>query len=239
MRGGGSRTDLAAFDGRELAAEIAASPLPVLTGLGHEIDRAIADEVAHTASTTPTAVAELLTQRVAGAEQRCVRLAGLLSRRAEAAVGSSYAHLDRLHQGLRLAALPLERMRHRLKELESGLVRAGTERVGRLEQRVERLSAALGEPSLDRLARAGAHCDRLGTEVERLGLRSLAAGEQRLAGFERLFAQLDPRRTLERGFSITRDADGRAVRRSDAVAGGDRLTTELAVGRITSRVEET
>lgn len=64
VRGGGSRTDLACFDAEEIAVAIAQCPLPVLTGIGHEIDRSIADEVAHAAFTTPTACAAWLVDTV-------------------------------------------------------------------------------------------------------------------------------------------------------------------------------
>ncbi|MDQ1425862.1 MAG: exodeoxyribonuclease large subunit [Acidimicrobiaceae bacterium] len=63
IRGGGSRTDLAAFDDEGIARAIAACPVPVLTGLGHEIDRSIADEAAHTALKTPTACAAHIVDR--------------------------------------------------------------------------------------------------------------------------------------------------------------------------------
>ncbi len=61
----------------------------------------------------------------------------------------------------------------------------------------------------------------------------------RLDGLARLALQLAPERTLERGFSITRDGTGRLLRRPDQVAPGDRLTTRLAGGDLTSRVEPT
>ena len=64
VRGGGARTDLTGFDSSVIARAIAAMPVPVLTGIGHEIDRSIADEVAHTAFKTPTAVADHLIDRV-------------------------------------------------------------------------------------------------------------------------------------------------------------------------------
>jgi exodeoxyribonuclease VII large subunit len=64
VRGGGSRTDLACFDAEEIANAIAQCPLPVITGIGHEIDRSIADEVAFAAYTTPTACAAWLVDTV-------------------------------------------------------------------------------------------------------------------------------------------------------------------------------
>jgi len=63
IRGGGSRNDLSAFDSELVARTIASLPIPVITGIGHEIDRSIADEVAHTALKTPTAVAGFLNDR--------------------------------------------------------------------------------------------------------------------------------------------------------------------------------
>lgn len=63
IRGGGSRLDLAAFDGWEVCAAAARCPLPVLVGIGHETDRTLLDLVAHTALKTPTAVAEFIVQR--------------------------------------------------------------------------------------------------------------------------------------------------------------------------------
>lgn len=65
IRGGGSRGDLAVFDNEHLARTIADAPVPVLTGIGHEIDRSVADVVAHTALKTPTAVAAALAAAVA------------------------------------------------------------------------------------------------------------------------------------------------------------------------------
>ena len=64
VRGGGSRADLCPFDTEQVAREIAAMSVPVLTGVGHEVDRSVADEVAHTACKTPTACAQILVDQV-------------------------------------------------------------------------------------------------------------------------------------------------------------------------------
>lgn len=64
IRGGGARNELATFDDPAIARAIAACPVPVMTGIGHEVDRAVADEVAHTALKTPTACAGFLVDRV-------------------------------------------------------------------------------------------------------------------------------------------------------------------------------
>ncbi len=64
IRGGGSRNDLAAFDAEGIARAIATSPIPVFTGIGHEIDRSVADEVAGRAWKTPTACAGAIVDMV-------------------------------------------------------------------------------------------------------------------------------------------------------------------------------
>ncbi len=69
IRGGGSQTDLSCFDDYAIAAAIGRSPLPVLTGIGHERDESVADMVAHTRLKTPTAVANFLIDRFRSAEE--------------------------------------------------------------------------------------------------------------------------------------------------------------------------
>lgn len=64
VRGGGSRSDLAAFDHEAVARAVAAMPHPVLTGIGHETDESVVDHVAHRAFKTPTACAGFLCERV-------------------------------------------------------------------------------------------------------------------------------------------------------------------------------
>src|SRR5207245_2538751 len=66
VRGGGSRADLAPFDTEIVARAIATMGVPVIVGVGHETDRSVADEVAHTACKTPTACAQILVQQVRG-----------------------------------------------------------------------------------------------------------------------------------------------------------------------------
>ena len=70
IRGGGGRTDLAAFDNLPLAVRIANFPLPVLIGIGHEIDQSVLDIVAYQSLKTPTAVADYVVERNATFESQ-------------------------------------------------------------------------------------------------------------------------------------------------------------------------
>lgn len=70
VRGGGAKTDLVAFDHEQVAVAVANCSRPVLVGVGHEIDRSVADEVAHTSAKTPTATAALLVDAVGASVYR-------------------------------------------------------------------------------------------------------------------------------------------------------------------------
>jgi exodeoxyribonuclease VII large subunit len=104
IRGGGSKTDLLAFDEYGLAAAVASFPLPVLTGIGHERDEAVVDLVAHRALKTPTAVAAFLVDRLARLESLLLDLAERVADRSRQHLASRHQHLQRLADHSREAA---------------------------------------------------------------------------------------------------------------------------------------
>ncbi len=104
VRGGGARTDLAAFDREAVARAIAACPRPVLTGIGHEIDTTIADVVAHASHKTPTACATALVERVAAFCARLDERTGRLHRASHVALERASARLARTAERTRSAS---------------------------------------------------------------------------------------------------------------------------------------
>jgi exodeoxyribonuclease VII large subunit len=96
IRGGGSKTDLLAFDDYGLAAAVGAFPLPILTGIGHERDEAVVDLTAHRALKTPTAVAIFLVERLARLEAALLGYAEQISSRARRQLSQHHARLDQL-----------------------------------------------------------------------------------------------------------------------------------------------
>ena len=92
VRGGGARSDLAAFDSEPVARAIALMPMPVFTGIGHEIDRAVADEVAHSCFNTPTACAQALVEQVCTYLDRMTVLSNDVVTSAAAAAGHGSPH---------------------------------------------------------------------------------------------------------------------------------------------------
>jgi exodeoxyribonuclease VII large subunit len=103
VRGGGARTDLAAFDRELVARAIAACAVPVLTGIGHEIDTTVADLVAHAAFKTPTACASALVDRVGEFRARVDDRAARVQRASRVALERSSARLARAAERTRNA----------------------------------------------------------------------------------------------------------------------------------------
>jgi exodeoxyribonuclease VII large subunit len=217
IRGGGSKTELATFDHEAIATAIAKSPLPVFTGLGHEIDRSVADEVAHLSLKTPTACAAALVEHVYAFRTQVEQVWSAIDRHADRALQEANTSLSRIAHGIRRATV--------------SSVERSDDRLGHRRQRLGALSERALERASDRLVSARASLVRAPARLEP-ELRHLDAVAARV----RL---LDPVHTMDRGWSITRDADGTIVRSADSLAAGATLTTTFAKGSARSRVEET
>lgn len=217
VRGGGARGDLAAFDSEDVARAIAAAPFPVWTGIGHTGDRSVADEVAQRALITPTACGEAVVAVVCAYRDH---------------VAAQVAELGRL-------------ARARLESAEH-LVEARRQAIGRgarhqLERRADLLAGArlaLGRTATVGLARERARLDGFATAAAAAAQRLLERQEQDHLRCRQVLRAYDPRRQLERGWTLTRDEGGRLVRSVAALSAGARLTTRFSDGEATSRVED-
>ncbi len=215
-RGGGATTDLAAFDHELVARAIAASPHPVITGVGHEVDRTVADEVAHTAAKTPTAAAQQVVAMVGRAHQRAEAAFEAVAAAADRHLHAATAHLDRLAARASTAAVSATRTElGRIDHARERLTRAATSTIETHELRLGNDTRRLRHAARRRVDDAAQQLDVLGTRV------SLS----------------DPRRALARGWSITRRADGTVVRSASDIEPGTTLLTTVADGVVTSVVD--
>jgi exodeoxyribonuclease VII large subunit len=122
IRGGGSQTDLYCFDQYEIAAAVADSPLPVLTGIGHERDETVTDLVAHTRFKTPTAVAAFLVDRAKAFDETLDEALWRIREGADARLASATDLLDRQRRELYQLANRFLRIRSLdLQELTQGI----------------------------------------------------------------------------------------------------------------------
>ncbi|MEZ5608637.1 MAG: exodeoxyribonuclease VII large subunit [Burkholderiaceae bacterium] len=210
VRGGGSIEDLWAFNDEQLARTIAASPVPVIAGIGHETDFTIADFVADLRAPAPTAAAELASaprvQRLAELQAFEDRLRGALQRRLDA------------------EAQRVDRLAARLGR-PSGAVAAEQLRLVRWGQRLQHAGAVRLQQEQGRLARAA---ERLPAALQ----RALQAQQQRLERAELRLGLLDPRLVLERGYAWLQDEAGRPLTRARQAQAGQALAATLADGMV-------
>ncbi|MCE9616304.1 MAG: exodeoxyribonuclease VII large subunit [Lentisphaerae bacterium] len=218
-RGGGSLEDLWCFNEEAVARAISRSRLPVISAVGHEIDFTIADFVADVRAATPSAAAELVVGRKEEFEERVAGLRVALSR------------------GLRERVLTL---RNRLLAARaSPVLREPAEVVRQQMQRVDSLSLRMQHAMTEAVAEGQSRLRDLNLRrVHRLRI----AQQRCTQDVRRLDAQiraLSPLAVLERGYSVTTDAQRKVITDVRQLKAGDRLRTRLAAGTIESTVVRT
>jgi len=239
-RGGGSLEDLWAFNEEVVARAIAASAVPVVSAVGHEIDFTIADFVADFRAATPSAAAEILTQNyvasadfVAGAQARLAQLVRQRFGWAHDGAAGFIRRLLRAHPRRRL-----ESWAQLLDDLSGSLVRSARMQVRARVLARENLTRRLltQQPGLV-LARKRRELELLTRRLPKALTAGLAANHTRLAALTARLRLLSPQNVLERGYSITTDsATGSVVRDPAALKTGQRLRTTLAAGVMDSVV---
>jgi exodeoxyribonuclease VII large subunit len=239
VRGGGSRTDLAAFDRETVARAVAACPVPVVTGIGHEIDETVVDRVAARSYRTPTACAAGLVGEVARYLRRLETASGAIA----AAAGRTLVRVDR---ELVFAAGRITHSTRRRLRFASGEVASASGRVTLGARRsLHRADAAAVARGRRVVGAAAPAVDRAGIEVAAARARLRAAGvaldraQGRLRTVAATVEGRDPARVLARGWTLTVDEAGRIVRNAQSLVPGDTLTTVFAKGRATSTVIST
>jgi exodeoxyribonuclease VII large subunit len=237
VRGGGARSDLQIFDTKAVAEAIARAPFPVLTGLGHEIDQSIADQVAHSSFKTPTMAAEFLVARMAAAEGRIRDLERGLERCARLPIARWSMLLAALDRRARAGGDRIAACSSRLEALRARTVVAARLGVRAADRQAAEVEARMARAAPRKIDRARPLAEALARRIAVRVASRLREQDGRVRALERLAAELAPERTLRRGYSITRDEGGSLLRDAARAARGERITTVLLSGRLTSTVE--
>jgi exodeoxyribonuclease VII large subunit len=238
-RGGGSLEDLWAFNDEGVARAIRACRIPLVSGVGHEIDFTIADFVADVRAPTPSGAAELvvpdrqellgtlrrISERLVQSGRRELRTAGQL-------LGTLRHRLQRTHPGVRL-----QHSAQRLDELEQRLRKALHARVQQQNIRLSQaLTALLRATPARRVATLAARSAELRIRLQHALQRQVEASGHRLNLAQHKLDAVSPLATLARGFAVLTRADGTVITAADSVSVGDEIRALLHRGALRARI---
>jgi len=263
-RGGGSLEDLWAFNEQIVAQAIFEAHTPIITGIGHEADVTIADLAADVRAATPTAAAELAAPEAEEVRGYLSSLGGRLNRAVRKDITAGFLALEPVLRSVvfrdpvwrvRRQMQYLDELAHRLRAGLGEQLARGRRRVEPAASRLVRLHpAALRERAARRLEALrgrlawalGSRSKRAGDELAALRARLSAAhpshrlqlAAQRVASARRQLEAMSYRSVLKRGYSVTRDAEGKIIRSVKDTQKGELIETELVDGKIRSKVQD-
>ena len=238
-RGGGSLEDLWVFNEEIVARAIAASKLPVISAVGHETDFTIADFVADLRAPTPSAAAELVVHRkqdfIDELHERARHMGQILRLKlSEARESLTALRMHRVFQTM------LTRLGERAQRVDDCIVefnRLMREKLSEGRQALLQASAGIVRYDFRRLVGLKrAALEERDRKLETQFQQFLLARQNRLVQVEALLKERNPLTILNRGYSITRDAQGRIVRDAAQVSIGDDLSIRLAHGELGATV---
>ncbi|MBY6199558.1 exodeoxyribonuclease VII large subunit [Vibrio hangzhouensis] len=241
-RGGGSLEDLWCFNHEIVARTMAASQIPIISAVGHEIDVTIADYVADVRAPTPSAAAELVSNDSAHKRES-------LQSRDQRLRNAFRYYLTKQKQSLITLVQTLnshhpkhqlQRQSQLLDECEYRLTTAMKQRLAqealRLNNKQNRLALLSPEK---RLSEQGYRLQQAENRLKQAMQRQLNSAEHQFALQISKLDTVSPLATLKRGYSITQDAQGKVVTQADSVKPGTTLTTQVELGVIVSTVIST
>ncbi|WDP88266.1 MAG: exodeoxyribonuclease VII large subunit [Desulfobacter sp.] len=238
-RGGGSIEDLWAFNTETVAQAIFESDIPIISGVGHEIDFTIADFAADLRAPTPSAAAEMALPDQAALVHRIKTLADTAQRAMARRLAAMAGQVKDYESRLKSPARVMDDYRLRTGELESRLHLAMTQKINRDRERLYWLRRTLNTtlpPS--RISEHKNQVAGLQSAMDRAMANKINRLRSSLREASGRLESLNPSSVLARGYSITRDlSSGQVIMDPAQVEKDDRLETILANGRLVTRVE--
>jgi len=236
-RGGGSIEDLWEFNEEIVARAIAASPIPVVSAIGHEIDFTIADFAADLRAATPSAAAEILAADRFEVLDTLRQNAARIARACRSRLDLAEARLAAISQSaaLREPARRVLELRQTLDRAADALNHGVNLALERKKNILDRTSARLvAQFPAHALRESRLHCDMILQRINEPVRRELTAHRARLGRASGILGSLSPEATLARGFTVTMDSMGTPLTSAKAIAAGMSLRTRFHDGEAES-----
>ncbi|WP_390612474.1 exodeoxyribonuclease VII large subunit [Qipengyuania thermophila] len=231
-RGGGSIEDLWSFNDEAVVRAVAASPIPVISAVGHETDTTLCDHAADRRAPTPTAAAEMAVPVRADLAAGLLEATGRMRRAVLRLTALGAERLEARARRLPRLESVLQPQAQRLDELAERLRRGLQDRVIVARHRLQRQAGRLSLPLLRQMWRSRAAALGRVPLHPRLLERRFGREMERFAAIARTHRTLDPRAPLARGFALVRGARGGVVTGRAQAERERRLWLEFADGRV-------
>ena len=238
-RGGGSIEDLWAFNNENLAREIYDYPLPIISGVGHEIDFTITDFVSDLRAPTPTAAAELVTEYYFQLSDRLDEWEANLNHLIQLRLSEKSQKILFTSQNLKSPLTMLKEQSQSLDNIEIRLSGMMQNIMANAKQNFQLTTAQIFQSSA--LQKFGKIQDLLKTELKSLNFQIKNIIDKKKLLLESTSSNLkavSPLAVLNRGYAIVMNEEGRALKSSKDVKLGDTINTRLADGGFSSDVSK-
>ncbi len=241
-RGGGSIEDLWSFNEEIVARAIYASHIPIVTGIGHEVDFTIADFVADIRAATPSAAAELITPHQNDLIENFLQFEKSLYYFIQDKLITLHQSIDWLAQKLEFLhpKQALQRSSERLTELKNRALSAIRLELYAHSNSLNELIIRLENQSpKTRIHTSKLQLDNLHKQLYSLINQQLNKGNQQLTSLTRTLHAISPLGTLNRGYAIvSNEENDQIIHSSEQVSEGDKILIQLATGRLHGNVDK-